>query len=51
MPNSLKSPIDYASDEVLAMAPAEYTDWEKRIWRRGYVDALSRAPIAEGGGK
>lgn len=26
-------------DALLAQAPAEYNDWEKRVWRRGYLAA------------
>ncbi len=30
----------------LSAAPAEYGDWEKRIWRRGYEAAVAIAPGA-----
>lgn len=38
---------DYASEKVLEMAPGEYTDWEKRIWRRGYVDATTASGLVD----
>lgn len=35
-----------AACPILALAPAEYTYWEKRVWRRGVCDMESRGEVA-----
>ncbi len=37
----LAPPLSYSNEQLLDMAPGEYTDWEKRIWRRGYLAAIT----------
>ena len=37
-------------EQMQDMAPGEYTDWEKRVWRRGY-EAASSAPQPPSGGE
>jgi hypothetical protein len=32
---------------ILALAPAEYNEWEKRIWRRGVCDLETRRDVVE----
>lgn len=31
---------------VIRLAPGEYTDWEKRVWRRGVIEAVTQPDIA-----
>lgn len=38
---------DDAVCPILSLAPAEYTYWEKRVWRRGVVDAESRREVQQ----
>lgn len=35
-----------AACPILALAPAEYTYWEKRVWRRGVCDLETRGEVA-----
>lgn len=45
-PGALVAVPDLDKDcPILALAPAEYTDWEKRVWRRGVVDAETRREV------
>lgn len=38
--------VKMTDEQMEAMAPGEYTTWEKRVWRRGYEAALSQQPAA-----
>lgn len=31
---------------VIRLAPGEYTYWEKRVWRRGVIEAVTQPDIA-----
>ena len=31
---------------IIRLAPGEYTDWEKRVWRRGVIEAVTQPDIA-----
>lgn len=33
--------LDKTLDHLLLLAPGEYTAWEKRVWRRGFMAAYS----------
>lgn len=34
-----------ANCPILALAPGEYTEWEKRVWRRGVCDAEAKREV------
>lgn len=31
---------------IIRLAPGEYTDWGKRVWRRGVIEAVTQPDIA-----
>lgn len=31
---------------IIRLAPGEYTDWEKRVWRRGVIECATQSDIA-----
>lgn len=41
--------VKMTDEQMEAMAPGEYTTWEKRVWRRGYEAALSQQPEVQCG--
>lgn len=43
--------VRMTDEQMEAMAPGEYTTWEKRVWRRGYEAALSQQPMQQSGGE
>ena len=32
--------------QIIRLAPGEYTDWEKRVWRRGVIECATQPDIA-----